>query len=338
MGFDIEGYAESRLNRFRRCGGRSGNEATALCPRCDKVSKFYLNLETGSFVCFSCDFRGRSIVWLVAEVEGFTTAEARAFIFRQTVAIRRRDSRAVLRDRIAALRPHTIKDDSPEPEDFDLPKSFRPVWKDGRWDFPIWLKEKRGIKSKTARAWGLGYCRFGKYAGRLIIPIECPNGRSFTARDMTDEQEPKYLNPWGADHRRLLIGWGLVPLVSDLVICEGPLDAVKLWQHRIPALALGGKELHDEQIQLLRTLSQSQAITIMLDPEEREAPYRLAESLHTEFDSIFIATLPDGTDPGDSTFDQAHTALDDAVQWKGDRTPRLLAKVRSAGDAVSSRR
>jgi DNA primase len=338
MLFDIASYVESRLSHAKHSGGRTGQEMTALCPRCEKSGKFYINIESGRFVCFSCDFRGRSVVWLVAEIEGLSTSEARAFIFRQSVAIRRRDSKAVLRDRIAALRPYAATNESTnEPEIVDLPKTFRPVWDGKKWDVPLWLKEKRGIFRRTARAWGLGYCRVGRYAGRLIIPIECPNGSSFTARDMTEEQEPKYLNPQNANHSKLLVGWNLIPTVADLVICEGPLDAVKLWQHHIPALALGGKELHSDQLELLGALSSEQAIIIMLDPDAHEAPFKVAEKLHVSFDSVYIASLPEGVDPGDSTAEQAHRAVDHAKRWTGERLPKVLAKINSAKLAITSR-
>src|SRR6185503_1657735 len=143
---------------------------------------------------------------------------------------------------------------------------------------------------KTARAWGMGFVRSVSIVEgrtlrgmRLVIPIDCPNGTSWTARAM-DGAEPKYFNPAGADHSRLLIGWNVARLTGDLVICEGPVDAVMLYQHDISALALGGKVLHDAQLAMLLALPAATAVTVMLDPEERTAPMEVARALSTHFD------------------------------------------------------
>jgi hypothetical protein len=81
------------------------------------------------------------------------------------------------------------------------------------------------------------------------------------------------------------------------------------------------------------------AVTVMLDPEEEVAPYKLAERLSLHFESIYIAKLPKRTadgkklDPGESTREQAHKAVDDAAQWKSSRSPRVAAIVRQARKA-----
>ena len=349
MHFDIEEYVTERLTLAKpSASGSEGQEYTAECPSCGKSSKFYVNIASGRFVCFGCDFRGRSIVWLVSEVEGISTSEARAFIFRRSVKLRRAETTTTLLDRIAALRPQALDLDDLEEsdlEDFPPPPEFRPVWNGKRWSLPEFLK-RRGIKSKTARAWGMGYCAKGKYGQRLIIPFECPNGRSYTARDMTEEgltwadgsPQPKYLNPKGADHKRLFIGWNMAPLTGDIVLCEGPLDAVRLWQHGIPALALGGKVLHDEQRDMLvGNLSEDQAIIIMMDPEEALAPEEMAPKLAVHFKSLYIAKLPEGIDPGESTREQANNAVDRARKWTGGRGGLLAARLAKSRKTMSSR-
>jgi DNA primase len=154
---------------------------------------------------------------------------------------------------------------------------------------------------------------------------------------MTGEQLPKYLNPPGADHRRLLIGWNKARLTGDLVICEGPLDAVMLWQHEISALALGGKELHDEQLAQLMTLSADTVITVMLDPEELKAPSDVAKRLAVHFKSIYLAKLPAGVDPGSSTRAEAYVAVEQASKWTGARTLTLSAALQSSRSALDLR-
>jgi hypothetical protein len=57
-----------------------GSEANALCPahekrtgRPDQNPSWWVNLETGKHVCFSCHFQG-GILTLIAEVQGFSLA------------------------------------------------------------------------------------------------------------------------------------------------------------------------------------------------------------------------------------------------------------------------
>ncbi len=311
MHFDVQTYIESRLERAKPS---AGDEWTALCPECRRWSKFYVNIISGHFICFSCEFRGKSVIGLVANLEGLSHSDARAYVFRNSVELRRKADLFTLSDRVRAIRPHAIVEtaDETEPVAVELPKVFKAVYDSGKWRLPPYLKKRR-IKSATARAWGLGFCRVGHYAGRLIIPIVCPQGYSFTARDMTDEQEPKYLNPPDADHRRLLIGWNLARLTGDFAIVEGPLDALKLYQYDVSALALGGKTVHDEQLSMLLDLPSESAITVMLDGEEKTAPYEVAGKLSAHFTNIYIARLPGKIDPGKATRSQAHEAQN--IDW-----------------------
>lgn len=330
MPFDIETYVNDTLENPRRSGG---DNYQASCPFCGKAAHFYINVETGAYICFKCEERGKSVAGIIAQVEGLTWERARALMMRRSVVFRRKETTQSLQERIRKLR-HVAAKEEPEAEvavDFDLPPDFVPVHKDGKWNTPVYLKE-RGITKATADAWGMGFCRRGHFGGRLIIPVLCPNGKSFTARDTTGEQQPRYLNPKGADHGRLLCGWNMADKTGDLVLVEGPLDAVKMWQHGIPALALMGKELHGEQFaMLLKRYPADTTVTVLLDPEEATAPYKAATRLLVRYTDVYVAKLPEGTDPGDSTPEEARKAMDEAVRFNGERgiaLPGLLARTR----------
>lgn len=335
--FDILAYVEENLDRAKPS---AGDEWTAVCPDpdCGRWGGFYVNTDSGAYVCFKCGIRSKSVVGLVALVEGLSWSEARAYIFKRSVKLGRKDTLFSLRDRILALRPHELGKEAveTEPLDFPLPDGMTRCYHKGVWSLPRYLKTRR-IRSATARAWGLGWCRWGDMANRLIIPIRCPAGRSWTGRAMLPDMEPRYWNPPGADHRRVLIGWEQARLTGDMVICEGPLDALKLWQHGISALALGGKELHDEQLAMLVDLPSDTVFYVMLDPEELEAPVKVATRLSCHFDSIFIARLPEGVDPGASTPEDANKALEDAERFTGARKFTLEAKLRISADSIASR-
>ncbi len=326
--FDVLDYVSTRITRARPS---AGGEWTGSCPRCDGWSCFYVNTETGAFVCFkgSCDFRGKSVVGLVAEIEGISHSEARSYVFRRAVKFSRRETMVTLKERLAALRGKEL--DAPKHSDVPLPREFIPCYDDGRWCLPGYLK-KRGIKSATARAWGLGHFARTRIVtpvkeydirNRLVIPIRCPAGSSWTGRDMAGDQIPKYFNPPGADHRRLLIGWNVLRFGGDITLVEGPTDAIRFYQHDIPSLGLGGKEVHDEQLAMLTSLPSDTVVVLMFDPEEKEAPLKAALKLSCHFNQVYIGTLPEGMDPGDSSRRAAHKAVDGARLWTGSRLDGL---------------
>lgn len=322
-GFDIRSWGESRLDR---CKPSTGDEMTAVCPACGKFGSFYFNTRSGKYVCFKCDFRGNSVFGLVATAEGISWEEAVRLVFRQAVQFRRRDDLETLKSRIASLRISEDDDELPDGDVMaELPSEMKPIYRKGKWRLPKYLKSRR-IKSYTARAWNMGYCTRGRYRNRLIIPIVCPNGQSFTSRDMTGELEPKYLNPKGIDHKRLLIGWDIAKLgATDFCVVEGPIDAVIFNQHGIPTIGLGGKVLHDEQFDLLCRLDELCGVTVVLDPEEKTAPFKVAERLSSHFRNVYIGRLPDGIDPGKSNLDQAMETIEKAKKFTGDRKEYVSA-------------
>lgn len=319
---------------------RGSKHRRAICPFCGKSDTFSIDVRSGSFKCFhgDCERAGHGLggfAVLMAHVEGITEEQARATIFRQTAQLRRQDNPLTLLERVAAMRNHEVEADPDAAPDVGPPEEFVPVFHDGKWSVPTYLT-RRGIKRETARAWGMGYATHGRYVDRIIMPMTCPNGRSLTARTVHKDVQPRYLNPPGVDHGKLLFGWHMVKPDSDLVLVEGPLDAVALWQHGIPAVAMLGNTLKDHQIPLLMRRPADAAIYVMLDPTETVKFYDVARPLQVRFKSIFLARLkgqgpvgddgkPEKLDPGCCTKEQANEAIRHAERFDGARTGALAA-------------
>jgi DNA primase len=318
--FDVEKYVRSNLERVKK--GSTG-QLSATCPFCEKYGSFYIDVDSGNYICFKCEQRGRYLVGVVSCVENVSYNEAKRFILRNVFETRRKETVPSLIDKIRGLRE---KEEHEEEEKIiPLPKEFIPVYAKKKWRFPKYLKS-RGIRRETARSWGFGYCNRGRYRNRIIIPIRCPAGESFTSRDVTGLLKPKYLNPICPFQSHLLIGWSNLGK-GDIVLVEGPLDAVKMWQHGFNCLALGGKILHSEQIKMICSFPKDTSITIMLDPEELKAPIDVAKQLIFHFDQVFVATLPEGVDPGNSTKEQAEEAFEDSEIYIGERGKELSANL-----------
>lgn len=307
----------------------AGDEWTAECPFCGRFGGFYVNVNEegkGPWVCFKCDMASKDISGLVAQVEDISWAEARAFVMKEAIEFRRRETTVSLLDRIKSIRAVADYDGTDlfaaEKEAEGLPKEFIPVWDGKRWRVPLYMTE-RGFKRSVLRDQGVGFCNGGRYAHRVVIPIDCPNGTSFTARDVTGEGIPKYLNPADVDHSRLLFGWKSAPMGSDFTLVEGPLDTLKNIQNGLPSLGIGGKFLSDYQLALLFTRPSDVSVTVMLDPEAMADAYVIAPQLLLHFDDVYVARLPDGTDPGEAKRALARRVHAKSEAFKGDRMPRL---------------
>lgn len=335
MSFDFSAYLYGRLDNPRRS---SGAEVVADCPWCSKSGHLYANTETGAFICFKCNdenpSKGKTIYGLIAKLEGLSIAQAKAMVFRQVFKFERRRSAeaepAKLSERLRSIKGVEAFAEKSEPINIPPPKEMIPVWDGKKWRVPKYMTG-RGFTREAMATFRMGFAnRGGILRGRIVMPFECPNGRSFTARATRTDQEPRYYNPPDSGAGRLLYGWEQSAREdSELVIVEGPLDAVRLWQNGIGAVALLGKALKDEQLLLIARLRLT-GVTVMLDPEEDEAPIAIARRLIPLVARVWIAHLPDGVDPGASTKEQAWAALRDAEPYTGDRgarARRMLAKV-----------
>jgi len=198
--------------------------------------------------------------------------------------------------------------------DIPLPDGVIPIFDGKVWRFPSYLK-KRGIPRAVAHKFELGFVDYGYFGGRVILPIRCPNGESFTARDITGKHAIRYLNPKQAGHAKLISGWNQCDFSKHIIIVEGFFDVIQMHIHGFQAIALNGKRLHDAQATMLWTLPSDLHITIMLDAEAVVDAVRTAQILSDRFENIDIAQLPEGLDPGDSTYSQAMTAVMNAKDY-----------------------
>lgn len=318
--FDVEGYIKRNLSGVKDAGGA---EWSADCPFCGKAGHFYINGESGNYFCFRCEEKGRHLVGVMAAVEGISREEAKAAIYRAAANFKRprADPLPGLQERVQELREGVERGLGTPLVEEGLPEGFAAVWDGTRFRTPSYLLD-RGFTREAMREFGMGYCNGGRYAGRVVLPFSCPNGSSFTARDTTGHRKPKYLNPRGVDHGRLVYGWPQACRSQEVVIVEGPLDVVRLWQHRLPAVGLLGKALTRSKLALLCRLDPSVRMILMLDPDV-EAPQKVAVQLLTHFQMVRIATLPAGVDPGSSSKSEAEKAVIKSVRYTADRMETL---------------
>lgn len=235
-----------------RIGNRSGAEWMIACPiHGDNNPSLQLNVETGLWVCFVCHSGGR-IERLSNEI-GFPL----------------RESEIDIADIMQAV--NLLMN---EPEDEGVK-----VWPESeltRFDFPCtyWTKD-RGFDEKVVRAFQLGYDPIGDdFNGEFgTIPLRDVNGqligviKRYLGDDVEKNERYRYSKGYKKAHH-LFGAWLLQAHPTDtVVITEGALDAIRLWQAGIPAVAICGNAISLEQIRILRRLGIRQ-ITLMFDNDK----------------------------------------------------------------------
>lgn len=112
----------------------------------------------------------------------------------------------------------------------------------------------------------VSYDSESRYEGRLIIPfMEDGELFYFQARSL-DEQRPKYLNPSEGWPKGSHILYPFDEEASEVLVCEGPLDARSLQDSGVNATCTLGSSVSDQQIEILRDFKGKIVIAYDNDP------------------------------------------------------------------------
>ena len=175
----------------------------------------------------------------------------------------------------------------------------------------------RGLTLDQARDWRIGFGTMGRLKNYLLFPVFM-GGRLvyWQARacwdpppQLTKEQrkhwvkETRYrktLNPFndecGVVAADVLFNFDVARNYNHIVVCEGPVDAIKVGAH---AVALFGKAYTEQKVAwLMRT--RATRITLYLDHETVKETRRFGAALSAAAD-VFVAVPPEGRDAGDLT-------------------------------------
>ncbi len=189
---DLDAYLRARVRILNTDGGRGydGGVRAFDCPLCgDARGRGWLHVLGFAAGCWNAGcpaeprLPGGAVEW-VRRAEGFRSrGEAWALLHREY-------------PRLAAAPPPP--DRSAPPEDFcRLPEGLETAWGTGSaWEAEAlaFLKRQWNLGLEDARVWGLGRCRRGRYAWRVVVPVVMGGlPVSFLARTVRGA-EPRYLN------------------------------------------------------------------------------------------------------------------------------------------------
>jgi DNA primase len=159
---------------------------------------------------------------------------------------------------------------------------------------PAYLEQKYGIRYTNM---------VGDYKFRIIIPIyKDKRIVSFTGRDYTGKQEPRYKNlsieKSVHNPKHLLYNQDNVKYNAQTIgVCEGPFDVMRLGDGFVATL---GIKVTEEQIRLL---AKYKNVYVLFDPEKQaqERAKNLAERVAIFGAKVYIIDTELGHDPGDMT-------------------------------------
>jgi hypothetical protein len=187
---------------------------------------------------------------------------------------------------------------------------------------------ERGITLEDAQAVNLGWCRKGRYAGRLVFPVfEQGSLVYYQARAMwpptPGRKHIKMLNPPAVNGQSVssdfLFNLEQAAQYPRVAITEGPIDAVKVG---VDAVCTFGKRITDTQVGKLLGAGVT-AVDLMWDGPSPTEPFgawpemiRAAKRLSGVFD-VRLVFLPQG-DPGDYPREQ--------LRWYREQAGRLTSR------------
>lgn len=157
---------------------------------------------------------------------------------------------------------------------------------------------KRNISQDDILKYNMGYCEYGPYADRIIIPSYASSGKLnyFTSRTFKKDTFQTYKNP---DTSRniipfeMFINWDL-----PIILCEGPFDAIAIKRNAIPLL---GKNIQSSLMKKLIS-SRVKKIYIALDTDALKQALKFCEELLNESKEVYLVELP-GKDPSEMGFE-----------------------------------
>lgn len=205
----------------------------------------------------------------------------------------------------------------------------------------------RGITISTAKTWELGVDEYNNRAtftlrdhlGRLGLVI----GRDTSGRSRVKysnyvlDQKNKRMVPF-IDHDReidfvsptkshFMYGEHKASIVSngesdricdDLIVVEGAIDVLKVWQYGYNVVAVLGSHPSDIQIEKMVMITpNNKRIIVMADGDD--AGKKLTAAIGEKMGSripVFEALLGDGRDPGESTIEEVSSAINSAKMLK----------------------
>ena len=254
-----------KLKLLKKALGRcwsNDDEHQFHCPKCNHHKlKLSVNIEKDVFKCWICDYSGTTISPLIRRFAPAYYADWRS-----------------IAGEIDLSRYDTIfAEHVPEPPQIiDLPENFQTLTgkKTKLKRRPLEYLYSRGFTDKDILIWKTGFCDYGEYQDRVIIPSFDADGNVnfFVARSYTEDWM-KYKNPRVSKDiifNDISIDWG-----DDIILVEGVFDAMKC-KNAIPLL---GSTLRENSRLFQKICERKPSVYLALDEDVKGKEFGIAKKL-----------------------------------------------------------
>lgn len=298
---DIQAIVERLLEEWDLW--KSGpQEWRARCPfhKGDNITSFRVKAN-GSWRCFRCDEWG-DLTALVMKLEKLTFQQAREYVSNLPSALVPMED-AVLppyEERKKVKAPYELLHEA----EIVLYKRYCPQ-----------MLLDRGFDERCLTSFEIGY-DFNR--GRIVIPVRDVHRKlvGITLRLDFETEGPKY---WHDHFDKSLHLYGFYHWkereVEDLYLVEGQLDAVRMHQLGLPAVAIMGSSISEQQVGLLLRYARCSRIVTMYDNDEAGEKATL-DSIRrlckTSLGRVLYAAKYDTKDPGEL---RAKAQIKQIVPW-----------------------
>lgn len=283
--FDIE-YRESGPNITDRCVG-------VTCPFCDDTS-FHCGVfkDKGNFTCWRCESRG-SLFELIHEIKNISWSQYLEVLNKKLTTS---SSKPVERRELSL--------------DCELPPFYEPITESSP-EIVLNYLSTRNISLSEASLYRLGFCKYGDYALRLIIPIYFEGKLvAFQARDTTGKSPIRYLTSKNPVNN-YFYNYDVQSRQDRLIIVEGVFDVFGMAGK---AIASFGTKLTNKQIELI-VKKDPTSVVLLWDNSIDDAyvkSLRVVNELRALIPIVYAPKLPKGFDPSKLGYNKCIEIIDSA--------------------------
>ncbi len=272
--------------------------AAALCPLHDDTSaSFTINMEEGGWKCHAGCGSSGDLADLIAEVHEEEPRDVRLRL--------RRSMPSSAEDLMRVLQVGPRPDSPTTDPEVDL------TYEHGRAPQYIF---GRGFTADVLKDWDVG---MDASLNAVVIPVRMDGTLKGLVRRVVDPEPgaSKYLNtrfPKG----EVLLGLDHLPFdTTEVVVVEGPLDALWLYQHGIPGVALLGSSMSETQAHILTSRFWGAVLAFDADEPGSRGEQRAATLLKGM--EVRYARIPEGRgDVQECTAEELRAMLEAASPFR----------------------
>lgn len=169
--------------------------------------------------------------------------------------------------------------ESTSPAAVCLPDAFTQEWQTPTGQRAWQYLRHRGLPPSVILGYGLGYCAYGPYANRVVIPVYT-HGELMTwqARDITGLQPIRYLGPAQPNRGGVCFNLDRVRRRRVLVLTEGPFDALAIPAFGVALLGTQHGVLHAQHLRLLLDAAPA-AVIVSFDADATAEQTKVVQQL-----------------------------------------------------------